>query len=1346
MADVAKIGLQVEARGVKQTFDELDKLAKSSSEVSKQMDKLVPLMENFSKVDLRDQSTKLKAIALEMSSFTLECNKMVGALAGLRISTAGLADLKIALSGLSKISSNGLSKHAENIQKLSTALSASSTFGSASSQFALLQTALSGLATTPQTLSQIALAAGEFKGKATSINNFVKAIEKLAVIAPQLPVIATQVSQLAAALGNMSGVSAPVAALVSQLKLLQQTMGTTINQANAATSQAVNMSSRGSGGGGNSGFGVGTLVAASGVDASIAGAFSAAKSAIALADTMANLSARVKLVTSDSKELKDVQAQLFNEANKSRTSVTALTESYVALSRSTKSLGLDQKDIVDLSSKMSMAFKVGGGSATSFNSAMIQMNQGFSSGVLRGQEFNSMSEQAPILLTALRKGLEATTGAVGLTEGALRKMANAGELTTDVVIPALQVGLKEIEKEFNNLPLTAEGGWTILTNSVAKTLDELNKSTGVTNNIAESFVSLGKTLENSKGTLEGVASAIPLAALGALTLAITQTGVATARSVGGMVTANIANKIAVEESRLAEVTRLATLNAGIPIHQRTAASITASMEATRLYTLAQREAAFATTASGRSLSAVGGIFSALGGWVTVAAVAITGIIYYWDELAAALGNVSAKAKQAEDSLKRAMRLKDVGLIGARQAELDVSISAKESQVAAKENDIKGLEFFANKEGKGARAGLIASKKKELEELRIEAMELKALRAQASEVVKGIKEEKGKAPVVPRTAVDTLADQLQSSVSTKENKGKLALAMLAEQTKLANDMSKSLEVRDAANARVKQLQEKSYEFRGKMYNLIDYEAVTADVGKKPKVANPNKGLNSSQSRDATADAEYKTALTELTLAQNNSAESLDKLTTAGKKALQIEAQLSEAKSKGSKVGKETISSMEYSLEVTKKTAAIEEKLSSIRKSNVAANLQIAKTEEVLATSLSNTNEFLEARDELIRTGSIAEVIDADQKKLLAMRKAFASQLAKLDVEIAHSLSSKETETLIARRSGLKANLDRVQGQVVPSGKFNFKTEEGVKEWESKALSESSSTFGRDEKKLSTEMGEASSSDVQLQLGDQYNTLLETQKQREVDIHASAEEKLKAIEDQKITRYLEGIKYAESFATTMMDITSSQGQERLAKEKENFKNQSALYKAFFVMQKAAAIAQVIVSGTQTAAAAGAQGSIMGGIFGAAGAQAIAYGMMAAQVGMIAGTTIGMFAKGSAFDGSGVVSSPTAFSHGGGKGVMGEAGPEGILPLATGPDGKLGVQMYGGDKSNGAGISKITIVNQTTGRIDSVEERQISPTEKQIIIKEAIEAVNGNIANPNSSTSKAFSNNYTGMRRNR
>ena len=74
-----------------------------------------------------------------------------------------------------------------------------------------------------------------------------------------------------------------------------------------------------------------------------------------------------------------------------------------------------------------------------------------------------------------------------------------------------------------------------------------------------------------------------------------------------------------------------------------------------------------------------------------------------------------------------------------------------------------------------------------------------------------------------------------------------------------------------------------------------------------------------------------------------------------------------------------------------------------------------------------------------------------------------------------------------------------------------------------------------------------------------------------------------------------------------------------------------------------------------------------------------------GLLAQSVSGVFANGGAFSqgkvtpyaSGGIVSSPTAFPMRGGTGLMGEAGPEAIMPLSRGSDGKLGVKMEGGGR---------------------------------------------------------------------
>jgi phage-related minor tail protein len=85
------------------------------------------------------------------------------------------------------------------------------------------------------------------------------------------------------------------------------------------------------------------------------------------------------------------------------------------------------------------------------------------------------------------------------------------------------------------------------------------------------------------------------------------------------------------------------------------------------------------------------------------------------------------------------------------------------------------------------------------------------------------------------------------------------------------------------------------------------------------------------------------------------------------------------------------------------------------------------------------------------------------------------------------------------------------------------------------------------------------------------------------------------------------------------------------------------------------------------------------------------------------------------------------------MGEAGPEAIMPLKRGPDGRLGVA--------GSGGGAVHIVNNTQGRVDRVTEQTTPDGDRVLILDETIERL---LANPNSKASRAFSRHTTAGRK--
>lgn len=141
---------------------------------------------------------------------------------------------------------------------------------------------------------------------------------------------------------------------------------------------------------------------------------------------------------------------------------------------------------------------------------------------------------------------------------------------------------------------------------------------------------------------------------------------------------------------------------------------------------------------------------------------------------------------------------------------------------------------------------------------------------------------------------------------------------------------------------------------------------------------------------------------------------------------------------------------------------------------------------------------------------------------------------------------------------------------------------------------------------------------------------------------------------------------------------------------------------------------VAGSSTGGATGGGGGFLGGIF------SLFTGLFSAK-GNVFNNGVQAFAKGGSFTNS-VVGRPTAFSYGNGAsmGVMGEAGPEAVMPLVRGPDGSLGVQNHGGSTSNQNNITIAPVINVEGGSSGNAEQDQRQATKISDTVTDAIRAI--------------------------
>lgn len=237
------------------------------------------------------------------------------------------------------------------------------------------------------------------------------------------------------------------------------------------------------------------------VAASIAGPLAAAlsvKGVYDMTEAYGTLTNRLKLVTNGSAELTAAQAAVFNIAQASAQPLASTAELYQRIATNQEALKLSGEGVAGVVGTISKTLAVSGASAESANAALIQLGQAFASGVLRGEELNSVMEQAPALAQAIAAGM-------GKTVGELRSMGAAGELTAQAVVKALQSQVGAVDALFDKTATTIGNSFTKIGNSLTHFVGELDQATGASSQIADAFVSVSKVIDGSlPGAISGV--------------------------------------------------------------------------------------------------------------------------------------------------------------------------------------------------------------------------------------------------------------------------------------------------------------------------------------------------------------------------------------------------------------------------------------------------------------------------------------------------------------------------------------------------------------------------------------------------------------------------------------------------------------------------------------------------------------------------------------------------------------------------------------------------------------------------------------------------------------------------
>lgn len=288
---------------------------------------------------------------------------------------------------------------------------------------------------------------------------------------------------------------------VRQLLTSQQQLEQRLNRMDSSfnrTSQSVNNTER-------------SMQSLSKVAAALTGYLSASMVA-SYSEAWTELNNKLSNSVRASESLIDVTQRVFDISQATRSSLDATATLYARLERGTREYNTSAADLAKLTSIINQGFIVSGATAQEAENAIIQLSQGIASGVLRGEEFNSVAEQGSRLMVALADSM-------GVGIGQLRKMAAEGKLTTDVVVKGLLSQGDAIGKEFAKTTRTMSQAFQEAGNNLTKFLGENTTIKSTVSAFSDAVITVSKNLDELSSVLTVIAAVVGSRYVAALAMA-----------------------------------------------------------------------------------------------------------------------------------------------------------------------------------------------------------------------------------------------------------------------------------------------------------------------------------------------------------------------------------------------------------------------------------------------------------------------------------------------------------------------------------------------------------------------------------------------------------------------------------------------------------------------------------------------------------------------------------------------------------------------------------------------------------------------------------------------------------
>lgn len=184
------------------------------------------------------------------------------------------------------------------------------------------------------------------------------------------------------------------------------------------------------------------------------------KQALGTSDQLTQTNARLNnalIKFDDGGSIEELEAKVMASAQRSRAYYMDTAATVAKLGTNARDAFTNMDEVIAFSELVNKSFVIGGAGAQEQSAAMLQLTQAMASGVLRGEELNSVFEQAPGIIQSIAKYLDVPIGQI-------RTMASEGQITADIVKNAMFEAAGDIERTFSNMPKTWGQIWTGMKN------------------------------------------------------------------------------------------------------------------------------------------------------------------------------------------------------------------------------------------------------------------------------------------------------------------------------------------------------------------------------------------------------------------------------------------------------------------------------------------------------------------------------------------------------------------------------------------------------------------------------------------------------------------------------------------------------------------------------------------------------------------------------------------------------------------------------------------------------------------------------------------------------------------